>query len=269
VRAGRVSRDLTAHLAPPPRCHVRASRVTSGGCGATRTKRHKKPRRRISRSDLSSRLAAIPRSIARRWLARSKSTVRGTWIGNFLVTCESTWGIQRPSRSPDLCCWFSGGPAGCTSGTRWKRAYNDGNRLTRRSEARYNLDATYIRWCGAIYVTVHYPRSVIASRSHSAIKKSYLFWIIFVSVNGIISYSFAFGILSFAGFPTFRRFYVQILWILSNCMRLKMIINIFRIFDPSTCSSFLSNWIKLIIVFILIPFLLWVCQSRYEIYIFI
>lgn len=28
----------------------------------------------------------------------------GTWIGNFLVTCESTLGIQCPSRSPDLCC---------------------------------------------------------------------------------------------------------------------------------------------------------------------
>jgi len=42
-----------------------------------------------------------------------------------------------------------------------------------------------------------------------------------------------------------------------------MIFNIFRIFDPTT-SFFRLNWFSIIIIFFLIPFPLWIFQSRYE-----
>jgi len=48
-------------------------------------------------------------------------------------------------------------------------------------------------------------------------------------------------------------------------MKLKMIINIFRIFDPTT-SKFLSlNWLRLLIIFTLAPCPYWIYQSRYKI----
>lgn len=48
----------------------------------------------------------------RGWCLRRINRRPSTWIGNFLVTCESTLGIRR--RSPDLCCrcccWFLSRP---------------------------------------------------------------------------------------------------------------------------------------------------------------
>jgi hypothetical protein len=48
-------------------------------------------------------------------------------------------------------------------------------------------------------------------------------------------------------------------------MKLKMITNIFRIFDPTISKYFSLNWLRLLIIFILSPFPLWIHQSRYQI----
>lgn len=46
-------------------------------------------------------------------------------------------------------------------------------------------------------------------------------------------------------------------------MILKMIINIFRIFDPSTNISLSLNWLRLIIFIFLFPFNFWIIPSRF------
>lgn len=46
-------------------------------------------------------------------------------------------------------------------------------------------------------------------------------------------------------------------------MNLKMIINLFRIFDPSTSIRFSLNWLRIIIIFFIFPFQFWLIPSRY------
>lgn len=45
-------------------------------------------------------------------------------------------------------------------------------------------------------------------------------------------------------------------------MNLIMIINLFSIFDPSTSISFSLNWIRLLLIFLLLPFNFWLIPSR-------
>lgn len=44
---------------------------------------------------------------------------------------------------------------------------------------------------------------------------------------------------------------------------MKMITNIFRIFDPSTRSNLTLNWARMALIFILLPYNFWVKQSRF------
>lgn len=46
-------------------------------------------------------------------------------------------------------------------------------------------------------------------------------------------------------------------------MILKMIINIFRIFDPSSSSTYSINWSRSIIILVIFPFQFWLIPSRY------
>jgi len=47
-------------------------------------------------------------------------------------------------------------------------------------------------------------------------------------------------------------------------MKLKMIINIFRIFDPSTSKLLSLNWLRLLIIFALTPYPYWIYLSRFQ-----
>jgi len=46
-------------------------------------------------------------------------------------------------------------------------------------------------------------------------------------------------------------------------MKLKMIINLFSIFDPSTRINFSLNWLRILIIILLFPYQFWLVPSRY------
>lgn len=46
-------------------------------------------------------------------------------------------------------------------------------------------------------------------------------------------------------------------------MKLKMIINLFSIFDPSTSSHLSLNWLRIFLIFLLLPFQFWLLPSRW------
>lgn len=46
-------------------------------------------------------------------------------------------------------------------------------------------------------------------------------------------------------------------------MNLTMIINIFSIFDPITSINFSLNWVRIILIFILLPYQFWLIPSRF------
>lgn len=49
-------------------------------------------------------------------------------------------------------------------------------------------------------------------------------------------------------------------------MKLKMITNLFSIFDPSTRINLSWNWLSMIIIFMVLPFQYWLIPSRYQIF---
>lgn len=46
-------------------------------------------------------------------------------------------------------------------------------------------------------------------------------------------------------------------------MKLKMIINLFSIFDPSSSINYSFNWLRIFMIFILFPYQFWLIPSRY------
>lgn len=52
-------------------------------------------------------------------------------------------------------------------------------------------------------------------------------------------------------------------------MRVTMIINIFSIFDPITSVNFSLNWIRIILIFILLPYQFWLIPSRFILFFYI
>lgn len=49
-------------------------------------------------------------------------------------------------------------------------------------------------------------------------------------------------------------------------MKLKMIINLFRIFDPSTSINFSLNWLRIFLILLIFPYQFWLIPSRYTIF---
>lgn len=44
---------------------------------------------------------------------------------------------------------------------------------------------------------------------------------------------------------------------------MKVITNLFRIFDPSTSQALSLNWLSILLIFLLLPYNFWILQSRY------